>query len=161
VLMQSCAAKGLAVLGICLGAQIMARGLGAQNLLGTAPEFGWCPVTRTTEAAADQVLQHLPAEFPIFQWHSDTFTLPPGALHLASSKTARVQCFKTGRAGYGMQFHFEANRAMVADWTKEFGPLIETVHPGWHAQLPDLARGVGVEADAHGLALARAWVALI
>lgn len=157
--MAGAAAAGQAVLGICLGAQVFARGLGAENRLGGAREFGWCEVQRL--GGADPVLSAVPEAFPIFQWHSDTFTLPPGTMHLARSGVADSQCFRYGRAGYGMQFHFEVNRAMAEDWRATFPDLIETIAPGWHAAFPELAETRGREADAHGLALARAWVAQI
>lgn len=158
-LLAETAGAGVAVLGICLGAQVLARGLGAQNHLGTATEFGWCDVART--GAPDPVLDALPAEFPIFEWHSDTFTLPPGAVHLARSSRASVQCFRHGRAGYGMQFHFEASRAVVRDWARTFPEASERMRPGWLSDLPAHEVRQGVAADAHGLALARGWIAAI
>lgn len=160
-LMARSASEGVAVLGICLGAQVLARGLGAQNHLGTAPEFGWCEVGLTEAGRADPVLGTVPATFPTFEWHSDTFTLPPGTTHLAQTDAAPAQAFRHGRAGYGMQFHFEASRAVVADWTRTFPDLVERLSPGWSAALPRRAEAAGVAADAHGLAIARAWVALV
>lgn len=160
-LMATAAEGGTAVLGICLGAQIMARGLGAENRLGGTREFGWCDVALTGTAAGDPVLAALPGRFPIFQWHSDTFTLPPGAELLATSPEAPVQCYRHGRAGYGMQFHFEVNRPMAADWLREFPDLIETISPGWGAGFAGHAATRGAAADQHGLAIARAWVGLI
>jgi GMP synthase-like glutamine amidotransferase len=160
-LMATAAEGGTAVLGICLGAQIMARGFGAENRLGGTREFGWCDVALTGTAAGDPVLAALPGRFPIFQWHSDTFTLPPGAELLATSPVAPVQCYRHGRAGYGMQFHFEVNRPMAADWLREFPDLIETISPGWGAGFAGHAATRGAAADQHGLAIARAWVGLI
>jgi GMP synthase-like glutamine amidotransferase len=160
-LMAEAAAAGSAVLGICLGAQVLARGLGATNHLGTAKEFGWCEVARLEEATADPVLSALPDRFPIFEWHADTYTLPPGAIHLAQTPVAAVQCYRYGRAGYGMQFHFEASRAVARDWARSFPELIERIAPGWQDALPDWEQSHGAAADAHGLALARAWVGLI
>ncbi|MGQ0610455.1 MAG: type 1 glutamine amidotransferase [Paracoccaceae bacterium] len=160
-LMAEAAAAGTAVLGICLGSQILARGLGAENLLGAAPEFGWCEVRRRPEAVADPILGALPDRFGIFQWHSDTFTAPPGSAVLATSPAAPVQCFRVGRAGYGMQFHFEASRAVARDWLARFRPTIETLAPGWAERFDTLAAAEGAPADATGLRIARAWVALI
>lgn len=161
-LMAQAADQGRAVLGICLGAQLFARGLGAQNILGAAPEFGWCDVEQeAAPAKPDPLLAALPARFPIFQWHSDTFTLPQGATRLAGSAVAATQAFRFGRAGYATQFHFEASRAVVADWTRTFPDLVERLSPGWLAGHAALAAGRGTCADAHGLALARAWVGLI
>ena len=158
-LMAQQASDGVAVLGICLGAQVFARGLGAENRLGVAPEFGWCSVQRLEAATSDPVLSALPARFPIPQWHSDTFTLPPGATHLAQSDMAPVQCFRHGRAGYGMQFHFEANRAVMADWHQTFPDIIARMAPGWNRAAE--AANHGLQADDHGLKIARAWVNLI
>lgn len=160
-LMAETAAGGRAVLGICLGAQVFARGLGAGNLIGTAPEFGWCVVNKRAEAVGDPVLAALPPSFGIFEWHSDTFTPPPGAVHLVSSPVASVQCFRYGRAGYGMQFHFEASCAVARDWCQTFRPTIERVMPGWADQFDVHAEADGIAADAAGLQIARAWTALI
>lgn len=160
-LMRQMAEQDRAVLGICLGSQLLARGCGAENRLGQATEFGWCRVGLTPLGAADPVLGPLPAEFPIFQWHSDTFSLPPGAQHLAQSDRAAHQAFRIGRAGYGMQFHFEASRAVVADWSREFPQIIQNLDPDWAEQHPHHAQTKGLAADQHGLAIARAWVSLI
>lgn len=150
-----------AVLGICLGSQVLARAFGAQNHLGTAPEFGWQEVRLTKAGRADPVLFALPPAFPIFQWHSDTFTLPEGAVHLATSDVAGVQGFRLGRATYGLQFHFEANRNVVADWARTFPEAVERQEAGFAARLPALAGTLGAEADAAGLTIARAWVARV
>jgi GMP synthase-like glutamine amidotransferase len=149
------------VLGICLGAQLLARAFGADNHLGTAPEFGWVDVALTEAGRADPVLSVLPERFPIFQWHSDTFTLPAGAIHLAGTKTAQNQAFRIGRATYGTQFHFEASRAVVADWLHRFPENIAKAAPEFPALHTDHAATRGAAADRHGLALARAWVTLI
>jgi GMP synthase-like glutamine amidotransferase len=149
------------VLGICLGSQLLARAYGAENHLGTAPEFGWVDVTLTNEGRADPVLSAVPETFPIFQWHSDTFTLPQGATHLAHSGTARHQAFRLGRATYGTQFHFEASRPVVADWLRRFPDGVARMDPAFATRHETLAETLGHQADAHGLALARAWVNLI
>lgn len=160
-LMFETALTGTAVLGVCLGSQLLARGAGAQNHIGTTREFGWCAVDLTPAARRDPVLAHLPPRFDIFEWHSDTFTLPPNAVHLATSPNAANQCFRIGRAGYGMQFHFEASRAVVADWSRTFPELMYSLDPAWHTDHPTRAQTTGVGADAHGLAIAQAWVAMI
>ena len=160
-LMRAMTDQGCAVLGICLGSQILARAYGAVNHLGTAPEFGWCDVDLTEAGRADPVLGHLGTSFPIFEFHTDTFSLPDGAVHLAQTATAPQQAFRIGRATYGMQFHFEANRAVVADWTREFPGIVEARQSGWATDHPALAQTRGAASDAAGLAIARAWVALI
>ena len=149
-----------AVMGICLGSQIMARGAGGDNILGAAPEFGWCDVALTDAGRKDPLFAALPARFPIFQWHSDTFTLPPGAVTLAQSARA-IQAFRLGPRAYATQFHFEASRAVVADWSATFPDLIAAMDPQWAAEHASRAAVQGVAADAVGLQLARAWVAMI
>ena len=149
------------VLGVCLGSQLLARAYGGENLIGTAPDFGWCTVALTRDGTGDPVLSAAAASFPIFQWHGDTFTLPDGAVRLATNGAAENQAFRIGRAVYGTQFHFEASRTVVDGWVEAFPEIIETLQPGWLAQRPVLAAENGPMADATGLALARAWVATI
>jgi GMP synthase-like glutamine amidotransferase len=158
-LMARTARAGRPVLGICLGAQVLARGMGGQNRLGAAPEFGWREVTRT--GADDALMAALPARFPTFQWHADTFTLPPGCAHLAASEAAEVQAFRAGPRAWGTQFHFEASRAVVAEWARRFPELMDRREPGFRDSLPARSAAEGAAADAAGLALARAFVAQI
>ncbi|WP_197728173.1 type 1 glutamine amidotransferase [Rhizobium leguminosarum] len=152
---------GKAVLGICLGSQILARAYGADNHLGIACEFGWHGIGVTAEGRADPLLSALGGEFTIFEWHADTFSLPEGAVRLASSPVAENQAFRIGRAVYGTQFHFEANAAVVAQWKAEFPDTIACIAPGWLENHAELAARHGGAADAAGLAIARAWVSLI
>jgi len=149
---------GQAILGICLGSQVMARAFGAQNLLGAAPEFGWSDVELTDAGQSDPVLSAAGGSFAIFQWHSDTFTLPKDAALLARSPVAAHQAFRVGRAGYATQFHFEANRAVVADWTRQFPDVMDAMAPGWRLRHDHFAARHGPAADATGLRLAHAFL---
>lgn len=160
-LMRAWSEAGRAVLGVCLGAQLLARGFGAENRLGAAREFGWHQIRPTGEGRADPVLSAAGAAFPIFQWHSDTFALPAGARHLATGDEVANQAFRIGRAAYGLQFHFEAGRDVVADWTRQFPEATERMRPGWGVAHPAEAARHGPRAEAAGLALARAWIARI
>lgn len=160
--MRAYGEAGRAVLGICLGSQLLARAFGAQNLIGAAPEFGWQAIEPTEAGRADPVLSAVnDSRFLSFQWHDDTFTLPPSAVHLARNDAAHHQAFRVGRAAYGMQFHFEANRGVVEEWNRMFPDLVEKKHPGWLERQPDYAATHGPDAEAAGLAIARAWVGLI
>jgi GMP synthase (glutamine-hydrolysing) len=150
-----------AVLGICLGAQLVARGHGAKNILGRPIEFGWHEVRVTREGQSDPVLSVLGEAAPLFHWHVDTFTLPPGAVKLAESDQTSIQAFRLGRAVYGIQFHFEAGTDLVASWTRDFAEEIEPYAPDWFERHPVEAARHGPAADAAGLALARAWTGLI
>jgi GMP synthase (glutamine-hydrolysing) len=147
-----------AVLGICLGSQLLARGYGAENLLNRTREFGWHDVMLTAEGRADPVLSAAGDAFKIFEWHSDTFTLPLGAVHLAANPAVANQAFRVGRAGYGMQFHFEASTDVVVEWNDIFRHQIVERDAQWLEDYQLHAAADGPQADAAGLALARAWV---
>ena len=150
-----------AVLGICLGAQLVARGHGATNILGRPIEFGWHEVRPTPAGRDDPVLSALGEGAPLFHWHLDTFTLPPGAMHLAISALTEIQAFRIGRAVYGIQFHFEADRPLVEHWNDQFPEVIARHAPDWPERHPRDAALHGPNADAAGMALARAWVGLV
>lgn len=160
-LMRRYGDAGKSVLGVCLGSQLLARGYGADNLIGQAVEFGWCEVEPTKHGIADPLLASVGGTFPIFQWHSDTFTLPEGAQHLAHNPAAKNQAFRIGRAAYGTQFHFEVDRPVARYWSETFSELVERVSPGWLERFEQIAAEHGPAADAAGLAIARAWVATI
>ncbi|MBB5575349.1 MULTISPECIES: type 1 glutamine amidotransferase [Rhizobium] len=150
-----------AVLGICLGSQLLARAYEAENLIGAAQEFGWKTVGVTEEGKADPLLSELGDDFTIFQWHSDTFSLPAGAVRLATNAVTGNQAFRIGRATYGTQFHFEANTAVVEGWRTEFKTSIERNEPGWLERYAEIAAQHAPAAEIAGLAIARAWVRTI
>lgn len=159
-LMFQTATADKALLGVCLGSQILARGAGADNLIGTTPEYGWVQITLTAEGRQDPLFAHLSETFDSFEWHSDNFTLPPSAVKLAENPRA-LQAYRIGRAGYATQFHFEASCAVVANWATSFPEFMDSQNPGFLSARPALAAGIGARADLNGLAIARAWVALI
>jgi GMP synthase-like glutamine amidotransferase len=149
------------VLGICLGAQLIARAHGGTNILGRPVEFGWRMVEPTGAGRADPLVSALGEAAPVFQWHTDTFTLPPGAVHLARNDMAENQAFRIGRATYGMQFHFEADRPLVAQWSRDLAATIAGYAPDWPERHPVDAARLGPRADAVGHAIARAWIGLL
>ncbi|MDI7864526.1 type 1 glutamine amidotransferase [Rhizobiaceae bacterium n13] len=160
-LMREFGDAGKAVLGICLGSQILARAYGGENSLNAGLEFGWHHVELTEEGGDDPVLQSVSTRFPIFQWHCDTFTLPENAVRLATNETATNQAFRVGRAAYGTQFHFEASTSVVEDWNTTLIHHMHALDPSWMERYPELAARHGNIADETGLAIARAWVARI
>jgi GMP synthase-like glutamine amidotransferase len=160
-LMRAFGEADKSVLGICLGAQLLARGYGAENILGRPTEFGWQDVTPTEAGRADPVVGVLDGPSPLFHWHSDTFTLPEGAVHLATSAMTPNQAFRIGRAVYGIQFHFEADTTLVREWNAVFGDVAVGIDPDWPARHAREAGPMGHRADAAGHALARAWIATI
>ncbi len=98
------------VLGICLGAQLIAEVLGANVYRNACPEIGWFPVARTPEASTTRVGAVLPEHFEAFHWHGETFDLPPGAAHLATSEACTRQAYAYRDRVLGLQFHLETTR---------------------------------------------------
>lgn len=160
-LMKTFTDDGKSVLGICLGSQLLARAHGGDNLLGKTREFGWHGVELTSDGKQDPVLSAAGDAFTSFEWHSDSFTLPQGAVHLATNPAVANQAFRIGRAAYGMQFHFEAGTPVVEGWNRTFETAINGIDPDWLRRYPEHAARHAQQADAAGLALARAWVATI
>ena len=151
-----------AVLGICLGSQLLARAHGGQNIIGRPIEFGWQDVVALEVAKSDPMMRELGDAAPLFHWHNDTVTLPPAATLLASSAMTPVQAWRVGRATYGVQFHFEASTKVVEGWSNShFAPAMAKYHQGWENERQMLANTLGAKADDVGLALARRWVGLV
>lgn len=107
---------GIPVLGICLGAQLIAHAFGARIKRGSIPEIGWYEVAPTAETESDPVLAPLLEPRWIFQWHQDVFDLPEGAVHLASSAGCPNQAFRIGECVYGFQFHLEVDQPLIERW---------------------------------------------
>jgi GMP synthase (glutamine-hydrolysing) len=116
LLAESCRA-GRLTLGVCLGAQLLARGLGAHVYRGPSSEIGIAPITLTDAGRADPLLRWFHNQ-NVLHWHSDTFALPDGALPLASSASYPHQAFRVGARTWGVQFHPECDLAMRRNWAQ-------------------------------------------
>jgi len=107
ILIKEAIAAGKILLGICLGAQLIADVLGGKVTRNAHKEIGWLPININPAAATHPIAQIF-ARYPnVFHWHGDTFALPPGAIHLASSEGCANQAYVFQGKVYGFQFHLE------------------------------------------------------
>jgi len=104
---------GKSVVGICLGAQLIAVVLGAKVRRNPHREIGWFPVTWTEQARRSPAFRDLPEQQATFHWHGDTFDLPEGAVHLARSEACENQAFLFRDRVLGLQFHLESTPESV------------------------------------------------
>jgi GMP synthase (glutamine-hydrolysing) len=115
-LVEDALKRGIPLLGICLGSQILASVLGASVRRHTQREMGWGAVQLTRAGLKDPLVGHFEPTEKVFQSHGDTFDVPNGAQHLARSEVCEGQAFRYGQNAYGLQFHLEVNRAIIEDW---------------------------------------------
>jgi GMP synthase-like glutamine amidotransferase len=112
-LIRATVAAGKSAVGICLGAQLLADGLGSQVYAGRHREIGWFPVRLTAAGRRSAWSEGLPAETTVFHWHGDTFDLPSGAVHLFESEACANQAFLCDNRILGLQFHLESTPETV------------------------------------------------
>lgn len=105
---QSAISAGKTVLGICLGAQLIASVLGARVYPNMKKEIGWFPVTPTDDAIENNILKNIPTTMTVLHWHGDTFDIPDGAVHLIKTEICQNQAFIHHDRVLGLQFHLEA-----------------------------------------------------
>jgi GMP synthase (glutamine-hydrolysing) len=117
-LIEAAMKKNLPVLGICLGAQLIAKSLGANVYPNREKEIGWYDISPTDEAENDPLLAAFEKTEKIFQWHGETFDIPNTGLHLAFSSRCAHQAFRYGENVYGLQFHLEVDEPMIQRWLR-------------------------------------------
>ena len=116
---RRCVDAGIPYLGICLGAQLLAKALGARVYKAAQPEVGWGDVQLSEQARRDPLFGNLNSKtLRVLQWHEDTFDLPKNSVSLASGNVVPNQAYCVEGRFYGFQFHVEINRGMLEDWFK-------------------------------------------
>jgi GMP synthase (glutamine-hydrolysing) len=115
-IIREAVSRDMSVLGICLGAQLLAKALGGSVARNEVREIGWYDVDVTAAGRDDPVLSTFAPRQEVFQWHEDGISLPPGAELLASSPASPVQAFRFAEHAYGFQFHLEANLPLIERW---------------------------------------------
>jgi GMP synthase-like glutamine amidotransferase len=101
------------ILGVCLGAQLLAVAAGSSVRVGAEAEVGWGCVDLMPAAAEDPLFGALDGEIPVLHWHRETFDLPAGAVHIATSNLYESQAYRVGDIAWGLQFHVEVDRPAV------------------------------------------------
>jgi len=115
-LLRDAVERDLPILGVCLGAQLLAAALDARVERGPVPEIGIGEVTLTPEGRSDRVLGPDGDSVPVVHWHEETFHVPERGVLLAGSGLYRNQAFRWGRHAYAFQFHLEVDRALAKSW---------------------------------------------
>ena len=114
-----------AILGVCLGSQLLAAVLGARVAKGKQKEIGWYPVTLSRAAMADPLWKGIESPFTAYHWHGDVFELPRGAEALASSALTPYQAFRYGKNAYGFLFHMEVTEKIIQEMVQTFADELQ------------------------------------
>jgi GMP synthase-like glutamine amidotransferase len=127
--------RGKFILGICLGAQLIAKALGAKVFKAPVKEIGWFDVSLTEIGLQDPLFSDLPKTFPVFQWHEDTFEIPRSAKLIATSSSVHHQAFRYADNAYGLQFHLEVTEEMIQEWMKTYEEELKGSQPPLFSRL--------------------------
>lgn len=148
-LIRTALARQTPILGVCLGAQLVAAAAGARVYPAPQPEIGWAPITLTADGQQDALLGGLATLAAVFHWHGETFDVPAGATGLAASAVVPNQAFRLGSHVYALQFHLEVDQSMIASWMAAYAHDLGT--PPAAAE-----RRIMADTAVHGAALQQA-----
>lgn len=152
------------VMGVCLGAQLIARAFGAQVYPHKVPELGFCPVglvESSSKSFVEPWIKSCPPNLNLMQWHFDTFDLPEGATLLMTNDVCQNQAFRIGRKIYGFQFHFEVTPEIVSSWLHIKNAWIEANYPQLDQQLREQLKLYAAQSAQFAEQVATAWIDLI
>ncbi|MEA5463755.1 type 1 glutamine amidotransferase [Leptothoe sp. PORK10 BA2] len=153
-------AENKPIMGVCLGAQLIARAFGSQVYPHSKPELGFSPL-RVVEALAPELwLQNCPLDLHIMQWHFDTFDLPVQATLLMTNDLCAHQAYRIGTNIYGFQFHLEVTPDIITDWLTAKSEWIETNYPQLDQQIQTQIQAHAEGAATFAAQVAQDWSAL-
>ena len=138
LLLRKAIASDLPVLGICLGAQMIAKASGARVVRSPKEEVGWGKISLTDAGRSDLLFSGLPATLDVLQWHGDMFEIPAAGALIATGDDCPNQAFRY-RNAFGLQFHVEVTREILADWFKD-SPDLDKILRRYDELKPDLDR---------------------
>lgn len=148
------------IMGVCLGAQLVARAFGSQVYPHSTPELGFSPLKVVEPLATEPWLQTCPADLHIMQWHFDTFELPVQATLLMTNDICKHQAYRIGTNIYGFQFHLEVTPEIIADWLTAKSDWIKTHYPNLDKQIQAQITAHGDGAATFADQVAENWLAL-
>ena len=122
VFIKRVVSAGIPYLGVCLGAQLLAKACGATVEKSPEKEVGFFDIRLTEAGKKDFLFQGVKDTIRVFQWHEDAFAIPPGSQNLAISSACPQQAFRMGKCAYGLQFHVEVTDRTIHSWTKPSQP---------------------------------------
>lgn len=112
--------KKIPILGICLGAQLLAKASAAKIVKSENKEIGWYSVTLTSQGKTDSLFKGLNQKMDVFQWHEDSFCIPKESALLATADTCKNQAVRVGKNAWGLQFHPEMTEEMISGWFSSY-----------------------------------------
>ena len=155
-LLRAAVRRGLPVIGVCLGAQLLSQSLDGRVWRRPLPRVGWAPPALTPSAADDPLGDAWQRPDEVLFWHGVSFTLPPGAELLAGTPES-VQAFRMGSCAWGFQYHLEADLALATTWADTYPEHLATAQVGRERVV---RRGPVVD-PSHGVAVAERFAGLV
>ncbi|NEQ99213.1 MAG: type 1 glutamine amidotransferase [Cyanothece sp. SIO2G6] len=151
-------AVGKPIMGICLGAQLVARAFGSPVYPAPTPEIGFVPMQVTDSGASEPWLQHMPSDFKLMQWHFDTFDLPKEAALLLTNGVCAHQAYRIGANVYGFQCHLEITAAIAHQWLAAKNDWVKTHYPQIDQQVTEQLEIYGETSIQFADAVAQDWL---
>ncbi len=130
-------AAGIPIMGVCLGAQLMARSAGAPVVANEEKEIGFDAIELTDEGIRDPIFSGVPNRFDVFHWHGDRFELPAASTLLSRSAQCRHQALRLHPSAYGFQFHLEITEDMIDRWTSNAAEELKSARTSRETILAD------------------------